>query len=243
MGERLKNACAGLMGMFRRGSSVDEGQVHAFWEGVFDYLEEEEYGEPPAELNELSDILQKKLLYGGVEQMTPEQAFLYGGIWGGVRLLDIRKNHRRRRLKIHKLKKRYEDYYDFFSIIDINPGIRHKDLAERLGKSVSQLSQLADRIDRDDLIYCDYMGREKYYYLSSLGKQLYTEIKKEKVQRMYHRMWYGHGTGIQWQFLSDLVVDNSGEQGFHLETVKAGYDMFVVEKDSFAWEDNYVSSI
>lgn len=182
MEKRLENICESLMELFQKEKRIDEEQVYIFLEGAVDFLNREADEHKTVKLDKLGAYLQKKWQYREIEQMTPEQAFLCGSIWGGAKLLGIKRERKETVFEFHELKKKHSVHYDLLHAISVDPGIKHKDLAGKLKKSTSHLSQYVIDVIRDGLITCSRIGREKYYYLSPLGEQVYDELKKEKLE-------------------------------------------------------------
>ena len=181
MGKRLENICEGLMELLQKDKRIEEEQVHVFFEGAVDCLNGEE--DKTVKLDKLTAYLQKKWQYREIESMTPEQAFLCGSIWGGTRVFCLKRERKETAFRFEELKQQYSGQYAFFHAIAANPGIKHKDLAEECGKSVSLLSQFAAGVKKDGLITCRHVGRETYYYLRPLGEQVHEELKREKQKQ------------------------------------------------------------
>lgn len=182
MGKRLENISESLMELLQKDKRIEEEQVYVFFEGAVDCLNGEE--DKTAKLDKLAAYLQKKWQYREIESMTSEQAFLCGSIWGGTRLLGLKRERKEKTFRFEELKKQYTGHYGFLRAIAANPGIKHKDLAVECGKSVSLLSQFATGVKKDGLITCRRIGRETYYYLRPLGEQVYEEIEQEKQKEL-----------------------------------------------------------
>lgn len=181
MGKRLENICESLVTLFQKDKRIDEEQVYTFFEGAVDYLDGDTSGNKTAGLDNLAACVQRKWQYREIEKMSPEQVFLCGSIWGGTRLLGVKRERKEKLFEIDRLKNQYSGQYELFHAIAVNPGIRHKELAGRCGKSISSLSQFAVGAMREGLIECSRVGREKYYYLRPLGEQVYEKLKKERL--------------------------------------------------------------
>lgn len=183
MGKRLENICETLMELLQKDKRINEEQVHVFFEGTVDDLNEETDETKTVNLDKLTAYLQKEWQYREIESMTSEQAFLCGSIWGAIKLLGLKRERREKTFRLEELKKQYAGNYDFLHAIAVNPGIKHKDLAEKCGKSISLLSQFAAGVKKDGMITCRHIGRETYYYLRPLGEQVYEELKHEKLEK------------------------------------------------------------
>ena len=78
-----------------------------------------------------------------------------------------------------------KDKYAIFQQIDRNPGITHKELAQRAGMSVSSLSQFLNRYKEHGFIQRRSMGREKHYYLTAYGERLYSAMNVNRKNQSY----------------------------------------------------------
>lgn len=192
MGKRLENICESLLELLQKGKCIDEEHVHIFLDSAVDCLDGETDEDKPQKLGRLAAYVQKKWQYREIDSMTSEQAFLCGGIWGGIKLLGMARERNEKSVRLEVLKKQYAGYYDFFHAIATEPGIKHKELAEKCGKSASLLSQFAAGVKREGLIVCRPVGREKYYYLRPLGTQVYDALRwdrQENEKKLYMRQW------------------------------------------------------
>lgn len=113
------------------------------------------------------------------EDMSPEQAFLYGQLYGCVKLCEYREQSHQDIALINYLLSKYEDSKLFY-IVKRNPGIRHKDLAKEIGLSTGRLSQMMDEEDMKELIISRVNGREKRYFLGAKGEALLQQLEAQK---------------------------------------------------------------
>lgn len=138
----------------------------------FDAGKPESYKAMRSRLNELWQ-------YREWEEMSSEQAFLYGQLYGCVKLCEYREQIRQNTAWFNFLLSKYADSKLFY-IIKKKPGIRHKDLAEKIGLSTGRLSQMMDEEDMRELIASRVMGREKYYFLGAKGEELLQKLETQK---------------------------------------------------------------
>lgn len=138
----------------------------------FDAGKPESYKAMRSRLNELWQ-------YREWEEMSSEQAFLYGQLYGCVKLCEYREQSHQNTAWFRFLLSKYADSQLFY-IIKKTPGIRHKDLAEKIGLSTGRLSQMMDEEDMKELIVSRVMGREKYYFLGAKGEELLQKLETQK---------------------------------------------------------------
>lgn len=108
---------------------------------------------------------------------------------------------------------RFKDNYNIFQVIDENPGIMQKLLAKKVNKSATTLSHFMNKKEVQQYFDFYTMGREKYYYLSRRGKQLYEKMQllhKEDNQAI-------NETSASLNFLD---YDNSEEYNNTVKTKK-----------------------
>lgn len=129
----------------------------------------------------LSDAICELWQYREIDKMSSEQAFLYGSIWGSIKLLRMKDEKVKKQQNMAWLVKKYLKKDKLLKYIYENPGINHKSLAEKLFIAPSQLSQQILSYEKDGLITDDRIGREKYYYLLEVGESVYQKISKEKA--------------------------------------------------------------
>ncbi len=138
----------------------------------FDAKKAKSYKAMRSRLNELWQ-------YREWEDMSSEQAFLYGQLFGCVRLCEYREQSHQDIAWTNYLLSKYEDSKLFY-IVKRNPGIRHKDLAQEIGLTAGRLSQMMDEEDTKDLIVSRVMGREKHYFLGAKGEELLQKLEAQK---------------------------------------------------------------
>lgn len=138
----------------------------------FDAIKTKSYKAMRSLLNELWQ-------YREWEDMSSEQAFLYGQLYGCVKLCEYREQSHQDTVWINYLLSKYTDSKLFY-IVKKNPGIRHKDLAKKIGLSTGRLSQMMDEEDMKELLLSWVQGREKLYFLSAKGEEFYQRLEAQK---------------------------------------------------------------
>ena len=212
--KRLYNICKEILTHIERKDEISEDQVYRLGEGLSFYYGEEKM---PATYIKLLDTLGQKWRYQQMDDLSPEQLFVYGGLWGCIQAMEMKRmriqTEELKREKWNVLIKGYDDKKQLLEVIQKNPGIRHKELAESVHKSPSQLSQIMVRMTGDGIVSCNYAGREKFYFLTELGEKLTDKLigqwKKNKVNGLKYQnnedtnsvytdisdVWKGHYEG------------------------------------------------
>lgn len=111
------------------------------------------------------------------EKMSPEQAFLYGSLWGSIKSFECRRQKSKKADHMKLLVPKFKDKRWLFRAIKSQPGILHKELAAKGKITPSRLSQIMDDEDMNDLISYHLSGREKYYFLKPKGEELLLKLK------------------------------------------------------------------
>lgn len=85
---RLGNICRDILMRWREKRSVDEELVYIFFDGVLDMLHDSEKENSIPDYREVCDGLQDIWQYKDFGEMSKEEIFLYGGLWGGKQILS-----------------------------------------------------------------------------------------------------------------------------------------------------------
>ena len=177
--KRLGNICKEILGFLEQKRELDEEQAYILFEGILDRMMSEEEENVP-NYSHLSDLLEDKWHYKDLDDTSSEELFLMGGLWGSIQVAESYFKRLKKQEMIKNLVSVHRKNTSFFRIIYQNPGIRHKDLAIKLKQSPSQLSQFVFGMEKEGLISCNRVGREKYYYLQKYGELVYKALEKEK---------------------------------------------------------------
>lgn len=211
----FENVCNGLLERLNAGKSIEEEHVSVFMNSIAG-LQKEEAASSPA-YKKLYDALQKMWHYKDLK-VSYEENFLLGGIWGVLKLIHEEIEKKQRRETLDLLVAKYKDQYWFLEEIDRNPGIKHKDLAKKGGKSTSQLSQFFKAISAENLVGYNRAGREKYYYLQQTGRLVYDEIKKYREKKRslstYAEPFKRISIDNEKREIASLIPVNLYQQGF-----------------------------
>lgn len=182
MEKNLKNISGLLLEKWKKDELIDEIQVRGFLDCILDNLIQLPHDEP-LNYKKYSDKVCELWHYRKFEKLSKEQAFLYGGIWGSIKLLARRREWLQKDERLASYITKYKNNDSILKLIYYHPGIKHKDLAKKLNRTPSQLSQQIRIFEREGLIINDRMGREKYYYLLNDGEHVYTHIRKSKEKK------------------------------------------------------------
>jgi len=181
--QKLKNI-SGLL-LHGKGSQkkIVEEQVQIFLESLAELFDNENIQSEAPEYSELAVMVEEMWHYHEVHALSPEEAFLYGGIWGAVRLESLIRRRNADKTSMEQLirnfheTKKAENCVQLLTAIEKKPGIKHKDLAEKLAVSPSELSQIISRLEQEKLFMAQRSGREKYYFLREKGKEVLKRLR------------------------------------------------------------------
>ena len=126
--------------------------------------------------------LNKIWQYKKFDQISAEQSYLYGGIWGSLSMLSYIKKKKTQSQTSHVLAAKYENdsALVFLKSIYNNPGLQNKKLAELCDVSPARISQIASNAIKDGLISTQIFGKEKCYYIRTMGECVCDIIQRHK---------------------------------------------------------------
>ena len=178
---RLANICKGLLDLLKKEKRVEEEQLYVYWDGMIDLLEIHQ-DNWPVSYRELSEYVERKWSFRNFDKMSAEEVFLCGSIWGSSKLMKQKALRTVRNLELKDLISKYmnNDNLRILEIVYKTPGIRHKDLAEKIQKSASGLTQTLFPMMKEGLLDYNHMGRENHYYLQPEGEMVYQQVRKLK---------------------------------------------------------------
>lgn len=156
--------------------SLTEDRVQLFIDELAS-AESQMLGTMEEEFTNLCSAVGEVWQYREWEKMSPEQAFLYGSLWGSIKSFECRHQKSKETDQMKLLVPKFKDKRWLFRAIKSQPGILHKELAAKGRLSPSRLSQIMDDKDMDDLISYRLSGREKYYFLKPRGEELLLKLK------------------------------------------------------------------
>lgn len=223
-GTKLERICNAILERMKAKKRMEEEQVHAFLETMAETAAEEENPQTPPNYRQLSDRLHKMWQYRSFGDLAQAQIFLYGSLWGGMKLLEKKRSNASDRERREEMAKYYAGKEWFFEAIDTRPGIRHKELAQIGDVSPSALSQFAARASKERLISCRRMGREKYYYLMDDGKAVYKKMQEDRIPDLHcepfaENLLYFVGSDLKWEtlpFVWSTLGKNIGSESNHI---------------------------
>lgn len=110
------------------------------------------------------------------------QIYQMGQLLSFTNMLSMLSEEKEKEISIEDYAVQLKDKYPIFSKIHEIPGITHKELADAVDMSVSSLSQFITKYKWNGFFQSRAMGREKHYYLTKYGQQLYS-VMKDKYEK------------------------------------------------------------
>ena len=178
---RLRNISKGILQLICNKKHLDEEMVHIYIEGLVDALEDQA-DKLPTPCIKLMENIEEIWDFRQFEEISKEEAFLFGSIWGTSKLMKKKIARTKRRSDLSDLVHSYIKYKWIFKEILAKPGIMHKELAHKGGMSASLLTQTLSGMIKNQFITYNHLGREKHYYLLETGEKLYQNMKEEENQ-------------------------------------------------------------
>ncbi|MCM1120988.1 MAG: hypothetical protein NC416_00240 [Eubacterium sp.] len=173
---RLGNVCRSLVDSLTSHKKITEDQILTFMEELATE-EPKALADMPSDYRKLSFSMGEAWQYREWETMSPKQAFFYGSLWGSSKSFELRYRKKLDADQMKLLVPKYKNKEWIFRAIKAQPGILHKELADKGDISPSRLSQIMDDKDIDTLISYRLSGREKYYFLKPDGEELLSRFK------------------------------------------------------------------
>ncbi len=131
---------------------------------------------------ELDTLRHKILVYGSSASVRDLEGFDAGASWASMRLLEecerLRSESYERRSRSAMVRRHVE----LLQIVDQNPGVTQKELAEKLSVSQSNLSQTISRLKPYGLLVVSRMGRNKHYDLTPQAQQLLHDMSAKQAK-------------------------------------------------------------
>ncbi len=109
---------------------------------------------------------------------SEEQLYYYIGLLSGVIVSTRQKQKEEKRVRDYFVQKLHTGYYKaIFHELAKADYVQHKELAEKLCMSTSQLTNIMKKIadDDQDFIISAVSGKFKYYFLSDAGRKFYRD--------------------------------------------------------------------
>lgn len=173
---RFKNVCRNLVDSLISHTRITEDQIFRFMEELA-MEEPRALSEMPPDYRKLSFSMGEIWQYQEWKMLPAQQAFLYGSLWGGCKAFESRYQQKLAADQMKTLVPKYKNKEWVFRAIKSQPGILHKELADKGKISPSRLSQIMDDKDIDSLISYRLSGREKYYFLKPRGEELLESLQ------------------------------------------------------------------
>ena len=174
-----------ILKKIQTGQEVNEETVSALWDWIASNLDKYEEIENFNECLRLLERMDGMWMYQACCGLSAPQNFLLGGVWGSLRVLKSFFQKKREQQNCHLLGKKYgeDTSFLFLNAIYTHPGIKNQTLAQLCSVSPARISQMASTAASDGLITSQRIGREKYYYLKTMGTNVYEAAKQERKSK------------------------------------------------------------
>ncbi len=109
------------------------------------------------------------------------KCFSYARTFELVKTIESFNNQREQMEQVKTDNSVFRQHSKILDAINKNPGIIHKDLCKETGYEKTRLSQISSELESKKYIFSQRQGREKYYYITTLGRQLLDQIVFEET--------------------------------------------------------------
>lgn len=156
-------------------------EIQSYLDKLLDFLVKSFQKKQVFELQKRVDIHKKKVHYCARKEIKSENiSFAIGRYYGILEAISgcvddqVRKERALNEITVLDFEK-IPHINDVVAIIASDPGIRHGELAKKVGIERNTLTSITDRLVEYDIITFSRPGKFKYYYLTELGKNYYEE--------------------------------------------------------------------
>lgn len=131
---------------------------------------------------ELGALRHKVLAYGSSASVRDLEGFDIGANWASMRLLEecerLQSETDERRSRSAMVRR----HVKLLQVVDQNPGVTQRELAESLSVSPSSLSQTLARLKPYGLLVVSRMGRNKHYDLTLQAQRLLRDVHVKQAK-------------------------------------------------------------
>lgn len=179
--EVINNLSLSILNRFDNNLSIRDEQIHKLFELAIELFQSSDLDHLPRSFVDLSYKLKSMYQYDQTASLSIDQAIQFGALWSVVQMIDISKDKKKEKPNLLELSKRHKWLVPVLTTISEHHGITHNELAGKVGKSKSELSQNIAKLQNERLFSFSKYGREKYYYLEARGQELLSEVQKTKT--------------------------------------------------------------
>ena len=169
-----------ILSWIEKKKASPDSEVYDLSKKMSDILEASDYenlGEGYHALQEAIDLYEEFDLPTAPEY---RYAFSMGEIQGIFKIVNEMRLQNQMSNLIDMDYQNYLPRYKIFQLVDEKPGITHKELAEKSGMKVSNLTHFMERAEAEKYFYSWRNGRNKYYHLGKKGKVLLQKIEEQR---------------------------------------------------------------
>lgn len=135
--------------------------------------------ELPNCFKQLSEHIEDYWLYSAFDDEDKELSFSYIRLYQIVYMYKVSSASNKLEKKLLEASTKYKNHFNLFFQIREKPGITHKDLAEKINKSIANLSHQTSELEEQGFITSYRHGKYKHYQLSYSGLKLYDRLVDE----------------------------------------------------------------
>ena len=199
-----------LLKYLRECMVIPEEWLYEFTVATREMIQTMQVEQLPFEYSELERYVESYWRAKSFVSNQEEILYEMGRLLSLTSLLSLEKEEEKKRSSLNEYAEQYKDWYKVFAEIHENAGITHKQLARRAEKSESSLSQFMNKNQWKGIYIYRRFGREKSYYLTEYGEQLYEVMKnmQPRPRREKYARFLGTKTNINRE-MNMLLQDGS----------------------------------
>ena len=169
------------------GKEVPEDLMFEFSQSTMKIVQSGNVQELPPEFEDLQNYVE--LFWRGRKyerEEKPIRIYQLGQLLSYINLIRDVADEQKRKISMEEYAERWSKRFRVFLGMHVKPGIMHKELAKFSGITPSVLSQFVAKTKWDGYYTYRIVGREKYYYLTSKGQELYSLLWRKQNRENLH---------------------------------------------------------
>lgn len=170
---------------------IPEDFLYEFSQNIINIVQSENIQELPPEFEDLQNYVE--MYWRGRKykrEENPVRIYQLGQLLSYVNLIRDVIDSNKDKVSMTEYAARWDNRFLVFQGMYDKPGITHKHLARFSKMSPSSLSQFMDKTKWDGYYTYRIVGREKYYYLTPKGNELYALFCEEREKEFSYNYLY-----------------------------------------------------
>lgn len=228
---------------------IPEDFLYEFSQNIIKIVQSGNVQELPPEFEELQNYVEMYWRGRKYErEENPIRIYQLGQLLSYVNLIRDVIDSNKDKVSMTEYAVRWDNRFLVFQGMYDKPGITHKQLARISKMSPSALSQFMDKTKWDGYYTYRIVGREKYYYLTPKGNELYALFCKERKEEFSYNYLYMSADDLNNEIagpISDSLLEQTSvklevvEASARKRSVSMNKEVFPIGAGAFKKEEPY----